>query len=546
MRNLYALVCCFLSVCALGAQLPDNVYFRAMQDEMQRTKKELRVKGSAKPFFTAYRLQRMTRQHFGASMGEAYPGRSEAVVSPLSVTVYIYAGDARHNSSGFVDDYYTHAALSGSAADSYGALRQVLWRLTDVEYVKASNVADKKEAYKRRKNMPDDLPDFSFAPRTGFAEDIPPFERQDGAVYTALAAELSAAGKTLPFLEKYDVWIHLGQTEEYFLDSEGDFSQTVHPDNWVRYEAKLRNRDGYVQTLRMERPLPVRRQDDEAYLRAGAEEFLEKVRQSRQAVKAEPYIGPVLLTPRAAGEFFNQLFVKNVRYGKPLLSAISETDVTAGKFKDKTGMRVMSPLFDVFDRPLAREYAGMPLAGFMPVDQEGVAAEELQLVENGKLKALPSSRSLMSGQKQSNGHARMARGYPRATLTNVFFEPKKPLSAREMEEKLLERCRELDLEYCYIFDSFPRGGNGEAVLAERIYTKDGRREPVYGLSLDGLGARSLRDIRAAGSDLKAVTVANGQSSAAVSVVTPSVLVDEVELSPTQRKPDRKPFVSLPQ
>ena len=96
--------------------------------------------------------------------------------------------------------------------------------------------------------------------------------------------------------------------------------------------------------------------------------------------------------------------------------------------------------------PQLREYDGRTLPAFMPLDDEGVESQELQLVQSGKLLALPTIRSLVKGQKQSNGHARMSsRTLPRAVLTNVFFTPKTSLTQEELEQKLLDRCRELGL-----------------------------------------------------------------------------------------------------
>ena len=184
----------------------------------------------------------------------------------------------------------------------------------------------------------------------------------------------------------------------------------------------------------------------------------------------------------------------------------------------------------------------------MPIDDEGVEAKELKLVQSGKLLGLPGSRSPIAGQKRSNGHARFnSRTYPRAMLSNVFFTPKNPLSAEELEQKLLARCQELELEYCYIFPRFPviTGGKGELDFAWRIYTNDGRKEPVYGLRLEGVTTRSLRDVSAAADDMSVSHFVDNRNQMPFSVIAPSVLVDEIEILPTQRKPDRKPFVPLP-
>lgn len=548
MKNLFLCVFCFFAYSLCAAPLPDNVYFRAMQDEMARTKKELRVKGSAKPFFIAYKLIEQNSQSFKASFGAPYASDPQPKTS-LRALVYLYSGDAKDNSSGFYNDaYYYFPVKTFQVPSSYEGIRRALWNGTDLFYARDAATYEKKMAYKRQKNITDGLPDFTKAPQGVFVEEIPAFEGAGAQEYQKVADELSALGKQLPYAELFLVSLNLGRQDFYFLDSEGDFYQYSLPTASLRLRVNLRTREGYKETLTQRIALESGKPLDRADLLQKTQAFAARAEQMYHAKKAEPYLGPVLLEPEAAGGFFNQLFVRGARYSKPLLFEQSETDPTAGQFKDKLGMRVMSHLFDVYDRPRLRQYQGQPLAAFMPVDDEGVPAQDLQLVQSGKLTALPSTRSPIPGQKQSNGRARMTEWMlPRAGLTQVFFEPKNPSAPAEMENKLLKRCRELELEYCYIFPRFPsiRDGQGELNFAERIYTSDGRKEPVYGLRLEGVTARSLRDVLAAGDDAQASYFTDPETDMVVSVVAPSVIVDELEILPTQRKPDRKPFVAHP-
>lgn len=531
-----------------AAQPPDNMYFRAMQDEMKRTQKQLRVKGSAKPFFTAYKLIFSQSQSFSARFGAPYEA-AQKPQSTLEAAAYIYAGDAKNNSSGFVNNAYYYAPASASSVPvSYEGIRHILWQLTDAAYVAAGDTYEKKMAYKRQKDLADDLPDFSKAPRSFYVRDIVPFRPASAPQSQRLVNELSSFGKEQSYLESFTVSLLVGQQDIYFLDSEGDFYQYSNPSSSLTLSAVLRNEDGYEESFAENIPLTFGQEPDAEDLRIKTREFLIRLQDMRRAEKAEPYLGPVLLEPKAAGGFFNQLFVRNANNSKPLLSAVAETDGTAGQFKDKIGMRVISHLLDVYDRPQVREYEGRTLPTFMPLDDEGVEAQELQLVQSGKLLALPTVRSLIEGQKQSNGHGRMSGWtYPRAALTNVFFVPKMPLTQAEMEQKLLARCRELGLDYGYIFPRFPAisGGKGEVNFAWRIYTDDGRKEPVYGLRLEGLTTRSLRDVLAAGDDEEVSVFTDANTKLNFSVISPSLLVDEIEILRTQRKPDRAPFVPLP-
>jgi len=526
-----------------AVNLPDNIYFHAMQDEMARTKKELHVKGSAKPFYIAYRLLRpQITQEFAADLGQPYPLQNPVSFNGVTVSVYIYAGDKKNNSSGYEDDYYARTVLAGRTADSYASLRDALWQLTDLEYVKASNVADKKAAYKRRKNLTREPTDFSAAPKSSFVEEIPPLNLPPEAELEALVQKLSNQSAQYPYLEKYRVVLRFAQSAEYFLDSEDNFYQKYVPASQMILQALWHTRAGYEEKSSAVFALPT--ENIAGFAREKSNAFLQQVARSYQAQKGAAYLGPVLLMPYAAAGYLNQFFVKNVRYAKPLLSAVRETDPSAGKFRDKLGMRVISPLFSVFDRPLARVYQTEPLAGFMPVDGEGVTAQELQLVANGKLITLPSARSLMAGQKQSNGHGRLGNVYPRATVTNVFFEAKNALAHDQLEKELLARCREQELDYCYIFHVFPgQPGADQLATAERIYTTDGHKESIYGLEWSEVSSGSLRDIWASGDKNEVFSTA--ENGVSWSVVAPGLLIDNIELMPTQRKPDQKPFVSLP-
>lgn len=531
-----------------AAHMPDNMYFRAMKDEMDRSLKELRVKGSPDPYYAAFKLSLKRDIRARASFGETYPRESQT--DTLEALVMLPAGTPRSDSLGFDSDrFYYRPGHDYNIAQSYEGIRQALWMLADRGYMEASDAYENKQAYKRQKNLTDKLPDFIRAPQASFVEDIPAFAPPPTEALENLARALSAKGRGVAYLEDFSAEVRAGRDEIYYLNSDGGLYQLARPYGRVVLSARLRNRDGYKEELRREIRLADAALLDEKELEKQTDEFLAELDKVHNAKKAEPYLGPVLLKPQAASGFLSALFIRNMRNIKPLLSALQDNDPTAGLFRDKTGMRVMSNVIDVYDKPLLRSYKGKPLDGFMPVDDEGVAPKELTLVSAGRLRELPLSRRPAKEGNQSNGHARMGWGTnPREALTNVFVEAKQPLSDAEMEAKLLSRCRELELEYCYVLTRFPAVGNspqtGTVNTAERIYTKDGRREPVFGVKIAGLTTRSLRDILAAGAD-EEVTYAHDSYDRSFSVVTPSLLVDEIEILPDEKKADRKPFIAKP-
>ena len=139
------------------------------------------------------------------------------------------------------------------------------------------------------------------------------------------------------------------------------------------------------------------------------------------------------------------------------------------------------------------------------------------------------------------------RSYPREQLTNVRLQPHTALSDNQLEEKLLDRCRELGLDYGYILYDLP-DNEGTVSRAVRVYTTGNKREMVYGLRLTNLTTRALRDIIAAGDQAEVLWMYTEFSSGGApgqSISSPALLVDEIEFIPTDKKPDKKPFVPKP-
>ncbi len=535
-------VCLFTGLALGAAQLPDNMYFRAMKDEMDRSLAKLRVKGSPKPYYVAYQLTEGHAYCASASLGALHTDSQMPATDSLSALAVVATGTPQNDSMGFKDASSEYAPVHAySVPKSYWGIRHQLWDITNEGFNAASEVYEKKQTYKRQKHITEERTDFARAPQASFVEPIVPFPAAPTEQMEEWVKTLSAQGKEVPYMEDFSVRICLQQQDLYYLNSDGGHYQYTLPASWVQVQAKFRNQQGYEETLTDRQPLPADFTLDPAALQEQTRRVLRRAEQIFTAKKGEPYLGPVLLMPQPAAVFIKQHLVKNVSNLTPLLP---DPDVTAGSLRNKTDLRVMSNSVEVYDKPQLRQYKGLPLAGFAPVDDEGVLAQDLTLVASGKFKQLPQSRRSNGKGQKSNGHARMSFfTLPREALTNVFVKAKNPLSQEALEEKLLQRCRELELDYCYVVWDVSSGLT-DVNLAERLYTKDGRREAVFGMKTDELGPRALRDILAAGQE-EAVVPTRDVGWRNISLITPALLVDEVELIPTEKQPDRKPFVSKP-
>ena len=554
-KFLLSLLLCVVCGVVSAEKLPDNMYFNAMKDELARTLKSLHRPGIPRPFYGAYKVEHLQEVSAVASLGALYS--APQTDGQVNVFAVLDIGTRQNDSLGYANEsyYYDYAYVPRSGrlvGKNYHALRQALWEVTDQAYVFAAETYQQKQAYKRQKNMLQNGPDFVPGKQGSYVEEIPAFKAYELPALQTLAVALSAKGKAYPYLEEFEVEISPVQKNTYYLNSLGGFYQRSRAAVYVGWKAQLRNQDGYKKSVSKRMWLTQLNVQTQEELIQKTDEFLQDLDNIYHAKKAGTYVGPVLLTPAAAGGFIKTVLVKNLQNSNPLLSRKTETDPSAGKLRDKLNLRVMSNVVDVTDEPFKKEFNGKPLGGFMPVDDEGVSAQTLQLVSGGKLRALPrSGRPVAKGDK-SNGHARMTdMSLPREKVTNVFVTAKNPVAAEGLEKQLLEKCRALELEYCYILPVFPsmKKNQTDVLAAERIYTADGRKETVYGLKISDLTPRSLRDIVAAGDDPEITYIQplayGGDFVPEQSVVTPSLLLEELELVPDDKKADKSPFVKKP-
>lgn len=521
MKKVLFILVSFVTVSALqAATLPDNVYFRAMKDEMDRTMKEYKVEKGPELFYLAYKLQLNQSAEASASFGEHFPfDQSEN----LEVMVQANVGSYKNDSLGFFSDTSRYKGIT-FASHIYEGIRQSLWLVSFSQIIQQQKSYEEKQAYKKQKQIKqDNFYDFAPVKPSSYVEELTEFVPPSQEHLEKLAEKLSARGKEYPFIENFETYIWVSKATKFFLNSEGSFSQYSDPKVMVLFRGKVRHEKGYVfqpqEVIYFSALTPER----ETLLEQKAGEFLQKLLVFHKAPMAEAYIGPVLFKPSVAGSLIARgLNLSNIT---PFLDSTNGTDPSASPLRDKVGMRIMSPGINVYDRPLLREYKGRK-AGFSPMDDEGVLAQDLLLVSKGKLKNLPLSRR--SGKRgKSNGHGFEFSDQPRENTTTLVVEPENPLSQKELEEKLLARCRELELEYCYIAH--------DDSLFERIDMKSGKREFVLGLYMTYSAKRALRDILAAGDDFNLENVA----------IVPSLLVDEVELEPKEMIPEREPLIPRP-
>ena len=217
-KLLLFLTALFLLVEANAFDVSKNgeVIFKAMQDEMARTMKDLKTKGMAKPYYAAYKVSAGDSFAVGAFMGEKYVENESK--GDISISVMLRAGDKKTDSS-FFENTVISTAESQLPSMSYESIRRALWLQTDNAYKQALDQYTKKLAYLKKKQVKQENPDFSAAEISSDvpSPEFPPFDKD---YLISLAEEMSKQGD-VKSLKKFSVFAAAGQRAVFFLSSEG-------------------------------------------------------------------------------------------------------------------------------------------------------------------------------------------------------------------------------------------------------------------------------------------------------------------------------------
>ena len=89
----------------------------------------------------------------------------------------------------------------------------------------------------------------------------------------------------------------------------------------------------------------------------------------------------------------------------------------------------------------------------------------------------------------------------------------------------------------------PRGGLTKPLYAYKVYVEDGREELVRGCQFGQVTLRSLRDIIAADESQEAYNQIG--STPPSSIIAPSVIFEELDLTKVEIERDKRPFLKAP-
>jgi hypothetical protein len=496
----------------------EDPVLRAMLAEMQRSKSQLKLTDMQAPYYVDYRLTDVDQYVAEAAFGAV---RTSLRTRVRMLRIVVRVGDYKQDSyygpgEGVVD--------VGPLDDDETGLRHQLWLGTDRAYKAASEALTAKQAELKKYSVDQQVDDFA---RASPVKLIAPLARLDFSPEPWLATLEEASGlyKSDSQVQSLNASLRFTVTHRYFVSSEGAVVRTADTFYQVFVGAYTQAADGmrldrsHGYQVRQMKDLPVK-----AEVLSRTRELLTSLKQLREApVSEEEYRGPVLLSADAAAGVMSELVGPNLLGNRP---ALGQNARTTGDWANNYKSRVLPDFLSVVDDPTLTNFEGHALLGNYDVDDEGVKASRVSLIEKGQLVSYLLGREPIRDFPNSNGHGRASvTGPPTSSLGNLIVQSSDALGTDDLKKKLIEACKQRNLPYGYFVGTL--GPRLTPRLLYRISTKDGHEELVRGAVFGDLDTRALRnDIVAAG---KEFDTEDRLDPIPQSVVSPALLFDELEV-----------------
>lgn len=515
-----------------------------LDEEMQREMQLLKQQETP-AYYISYRVDETKSYSISSNFGALSLSHGRQFTY-LTVTVRVGSPqlDNFHQSRDNSSEFFNYSMIDLPSTEEPLAIKQVLWTATNDAYQQSVAKLSKVRAEIAVKVAEEDKsPDFTMEEGKNYIE--PPLRPEEFS-YDVHAWENRLNNYSAVFLKDSAIFSGTSSgsfqvTRKYFVSSSGDKIVQNIPTARVYLTGIIKAGDG------MEMPLyesyfafkPEALPSDKLMTR-DVNLLVNNLIALKTAPVAEPYSGPALLSGKAAGVFFHEIFGHRVE-GQRLKN---END--AQTFKKKVNEQVLPVSLSVYSNPQLKNYAGQDLNGYYIYDDQGSKGELVNIVQKGLLKDFLMSRTPIAGFSKSNGHGRAQIAFqPVTRQSNLIIETSQPKTYDQLREELIKLAKEQDKPYGYLFDDvvggftmtgrfIPNAFNVTPVLVYRVYTDGRPDEIVRGVDLIGTPLSMFSQIDQAGGKTEVFNGTCGAESGGVSVSSacPMLLIKIIE---TQKK-----------
>lgn len=541
---LLLIICCFASFgfsqtqSAPAATISSNDHgdpvLKAMLAELKRSQEKLQLGQLQRPYYIDYEVTELQDYLADATLGAL---RNDQVNAGRLVRAVVRIGDYKQ------DSYYGEGTGSSEILpidNEEMALRHQLWLATDKAYKAALTGLTEKQAALKNVVVESDLPDFTQEKAVESVKDLAKVDA-DLNKWKQILRSASDLFRQDPEIESSAAVLHFRILNHYFVNTEGTVTRSGKALYIVSFEGSSQAPDG----MRIDR--------SHAWVVGKPDELpkIEEIQQETRKLVAtfavlrkapiveDDYRGPVLFSADAATALFERLTAGNILGVRPELGNPARV---RGEFASYFKGRVLPDIFTVVDDPRPQKIDNQTLLGSYDVDDEGVKAGPLTVIDKGVLVNFLVGREPVKDFLQSNGRGRTAlAGAPRPQISNLIFKAANGVPFEELKQKLVQMCKDQGRPYGYYVET--TGVRLAPRLLWRVYVNDGHMELVRGANFNQLDTRTLRsNVIAAGNDQY---VYNRFDPVASAIVAPSLLFDDLEIQRANRAREKLPTYPAP-
>lgn len=539
--------------------LNSDPIIKAMNGELERSMKKL-SKLDPPIYFMSYQIETTSSAAIVSTLGEkAY----SYTTNICSADVDARAGNREMDNTRKLKsiDYSQRDpnTLTNGYMPAPKQISNMLWILTEDAVTEAQEDYLKVKTNARTSSQrEDDSDDFSAKKKPSLyyapIESSPLLSPKTIEELTPRLDAYSALFKNEDFILSSEVSYSASLKNKYFVNSEGTKIVQGQILGRLTYTITSRNKDGmtlergnsYDFTTPEEMPSPDKVTND-------IKQSIAELKALQNAPAAEPFHGPVILKNRATGVFFHEILGHRVEGHRQKDDDFGQT--FTGKIKEE----IISPLISVYDDPTMKYFNNIPLRGHYIYDDEGVAASNVTIIENGVLRNFLMGRSPIKGFPDSNGHGRKQSKYrPVSRMGVTIVEAAQTVPFDTLKQMLKDEIKKQNKPYGLIIDdisggftmidtSNPQAFKVKPLLVYKVFPDDRPDEIIRGADIVGTPLTSFNKIIAAADDYAVFNGSCGAESGwvPVSAIAPSVLISELEVEKVQRSYDNLPILNPP-
>jgi len=519
------------AMAAAHAAVKGDGLLEALLTELDRSKAQLKMDQVQPPYFIEYRVNEVDDFSAEAAFGalrESQHGHYRVLRAVVRI------GDYKQ------DSFYARGEGESTILPLDNdpiALRHQIWLATDDAYKAAGQaLAEKQAELKRFTTDANPVDDFAKSQPLLAVEPIVSL-KLDEASWKKTLEDVTNLYRQYPDVQSVTASARFTSVNEYLVNTEGTVTRCGKTTYSVQLSSSAQADDGMrlgrspaFVVARMEE-LPSR-----DALMTDSKNMLDTIVALRQApIVEEEYRGPVLFSADAADDIVASLIGQNVVGRKP---ALGRPNRTTGAFATSYKARVLPNFLSVVDDPTLKDFQGKSLVGSYMFDSEGVKAQPVSTIENGTLTNYLIGRQPLRDFPASNGHGRAAAGMAAGpNLGVLLLKSTEAQSPGDLKKKVIDMVKEQGKPYGYRVETLGQPGNTPRLLY-RVYASDGHEELVRGAVFNELDTRALRTaVIGAGND---PLVSNRPGGVPTTVISPSLLFDELEVKRADTSKDKLP------